>query len=244
MQVSRFLLFLLMFIIDCGSAVLLFSILFHSHADSVSNGKVRSTNCLMHFHTSRLLTCTRPRKGGEMNKVHKLVFSLVTVIAITAVAESAQAATKYSRSHKTSRTFWNCEQQGRFGICLPFIYLYDAAVNVTYTSTYDSRRRVNVVTIKEVDQSVSMYGAANNGNPCGVGLGISVEVYNNLGRRVATLYGTRQGSYLIGRGTLIYGRVSNPNITVDNPTFKATSVAASAQCFNWPSSLSWSFNVP
>lgn len=178
-----------------------------------------------------------------MISLRKLVITLVAVATVFVMVESVQAANKYSRSQKTTRTFWNCEQQGRFGICLPFIYLYDAAVSVTYTSNYDSRRRVNVVTIKEVDQAVMMYGLANN-NPCRVGLGIAVEVYDGSGRRVTTLYGSRWGSYIVSRGTSIYGRVSNPNITVDNPRFKATAVASSAQCFNLPSSLSWSFNVP
>jgi hypothetical protein len=124
------------------------------------------------------------------------------------------------------------------------MYAYDGMVIVNYKSKYDARRRVNVVTITGVDQSVSMYGAANNRNPCGIGLGIVVKVYDNTGRQVATLRGTRNGSYIVGRGTLIYGRVSNPNIVVADPTFRVTATAGSAQCFNLPSSLSWTFKVP
>ena len=179
-----------------------------------------------------------------MNSLRKFTLTLGVFVALFAMAANASAATKVSKSPKDWRTFWNCENHGVRGICLPFMYAYDAMVVVDYISSYDSRRRVNNVTIKGVDQSVSMYGAANNGNPCGIGLGISVKVYDNTGRNVATLYGTRQGSYIIGRGTLIYGRVSNPNITVVNPTFRATATAGSAQCFNLPSSLSWSFQVP
>lgn len=120
-------------------------------------------------------------------------FTLVfgALIALFAMTADAQAATKISRSPMSWRTFWNCETHGVRGICLPYLYAYDGLVRVTYNSYYNSRQRANVVTITEVDQSVSMYGATNFGNPCGIGLGITVQVYDNTGRYVTTLYGTR-----------------------------------------------------
>ena len=116
-------------------------------------------------------------------------------------------------------------------------------MRVTYTSRYDSVRRANVVNITEVDQSVIMYGAGNFGNPCGVGLGITIQVYDNVGRYVTTLNGTRPGSYIYSPSNVVYGRVSNPNLTVVDPTFKLSATAGSWKCLNLPGSLSWSFSL-
>lgn len=169
---------------------------------------------------------------------------LVTALCLLSVSGTGvAAATKISRSPLSWRTFWNCSNNAVLGLCAPYLYSYDGLVRVTYTSTYDSRLRANVVTITEVDQSVSMYGAGNFGNPCGIGLGITVQVYDSSGRQVAQLTGTRPGSYIYSPSNVVYGRVSNPNLKVVNPTFRASATAASGKCFNLPSSLSWSFNV-
>lgn len=178
-----------------------------------------------------------------MVRFRSFVLPSVFAVMLLALPSGAAAATKISQSPTTWKTFWNCETVGARGICLPFIYTYRGLVTVTYTSTYDARSRANVVTIQKVDQSVSMPSAANNGNPCKIGLGIVVDVYENGNRHVASLYGTQNGSYIFSPGTLIYGRVSYPNLRVVNPTFRATARAGSVQCFNTPSQLSWSFGL-
>lgn len=125
---------------------------------------------------------------------------------------------------------------------VPFPYTWDGLVAVDYTKTYDSRARRYVYTITKVDKSVSMYGAANSGNPCGVDLAISVDVYDGS-RRVTTLTGGKTGSYIIGRGTLIYGTVNSTNLQLVNPVFKPHAVAVARNCFG-SSAFSWSFGLP
>lgn len=87
-----------------------------------------------------------------------------------------------------------------------------------------------------------MYGAGKFQNPCKIKLGISVDVYDKKGKRITTVYGDRWGSYIYSPNDLLYGRVSKPNLTILDPSFKATAVASSIECFNSGSSIKWSFS--
>lgn len=118
----------------------------------------------------------------------------------------------------------------------PYFYgkRFDARATVEYTKSGSD------VIVNTVDMITWIEN--NDGNYAGLRFTINVDVLDENGRLVKTLYPESSGSYLFGPNHLYYGGISRPNLRIKNPTFRPRIMAIANAGLGWQT-LQWDFKL-
>jgi hypothetical protein len=164
-----------------------------------------------------------------------LMAGLVTLMFVASTRD-AEASRFVSRSPVQTATFVYPIYGGMFGYAV-MRYSWQGMAVVDYT------RSGNTVHIQKIDQTVSMFGVARSGNPCGVTMNISTEVLSPSAC-YRTFYPTASGSYISNPDDMLRGGVCYPDIWPRSPTVRVTARSLATGGNLGSNTLSWSFTLP